>query len=242
MRNIVAANWKMHFSVDEAESTAREMVKKIEKSSADILVCASFIHLDRLSKIFKDSIIKLGAQNMHFEEKGAFTGETSPIMLKSVSCEYVILGHSERRHIFKEDDEFINKKVKSALHHGLKPILCVGETLNERNNDQAFSVVSRHIKKGVEGINPSDIIIAYEPVWAIGTGIAADLGTVSKMHNFIRSLVKDSSILYGGSVKPKNAEELSQIENVNGFLIGGASLKAEDFKDIIEKFTKVKGE
>ena len=243
MRNIIAANWKMNFGVEKAENTAKDMVEKIKKSPADILVCASFVHLDRLSKIFKDSIIKLGAQNMHFEEKGAFTGETSPVMLKSVNCEYVILGHSERRHIFKEDDGFINKKVKSALTHGLTPILCVGETLDERNNDQAFDVVSRQIKKGLESsLSTSDVIVAYEPVWAIGTGVAADIKTVSKMHDFIRSIVKNSPILYGGSVKPENAEELSQIENVDGFLVGGASLKTEDFKDIIEKFTKVKWE
>jgi len=242
VRNIIAANWKMNFDIEKAESTAKEMVEKIKKSPIDIIVCASFIHLNRLSEIFKDSIIKLGAQNMHFEEKGAFTGETSPVMLKSVNCEYVILGHSERRHIFKEDDGFINKKVKSALVHGLTPILCVGETLDEKNNNQAFEIVSRQIKKGIESLSSSNIIIAYEPVWAIGTGVAADIKTVSRMHDFIRSIVKNTPILYGGSVKPKNAEVLSHIENVDGFLVGGASLKAEDFKDIIEKFTKVKGE
>ncbi len=241
MRNIIAANWKMHFDINEAENVAKQMSSLGTFDGVDIVVCASFIHLDRLNKIFKESTIGLGAQNMHFEEKGAFTGEVSPSMLKSVGCEYVILGHSERRHIFGEDDLFINKKVKSAIEHGIKPILCIGETLKERESGETFNVIESQLENSLDGVNFSSVIIAYEPVWAIGTGVAADRKTIEEMHGFIRNLAKDTPILYGGSVKPGNADKLAEIENVNGFLVGGASLIPGDFKDIIEKFIKIKG-
>ncbi len=242
MKNLIAANWKMHFDVKEAENTAKHMATTIKFNGIDIVVCANFTHLDRLNGIFNTGYIKLGAQNMYFEEKGAFTGEVSPNMLKAVGCEYVIIGHSERRHIFNEDDKLINKKVKSAIEHNLIPIFCIGETYDEREKKQAFSVIERQIESGLRDVEIKNVIVAYEPVWAIGTGAAADMTTIDKMHNFVRPFVEDVPILYGGSVKPNNAEELAHIENLNGFLVGGASLKAEDFKEIIEKFTKIKGE
>ncbi len=242
MKNIIAANWKMHFNIEEAAAAAEEMASLIDINELDVVVCPNFVHLDRLNSIFSDTVIRLGAQNMYFEEKGAFTGEVSPVMLKSVGCDYVILGHSERRHIFKEDNVLINEKVKSALKHNLIPIVCVGETLEEKNGSRAFDVIKEQVEMSLKDINLSNIIIAYEPVWAIGTGVAADEETIKNMHDFIRSLVKDTPILYGGSVKPANADNLAAIENVNGFLVGGASLKPDDFKDVIDKFLLVKGE
>ncbi len=241
MRLMVAANWKMHFTKEEAIETAKQIRNGVDSSSSDVLICPPFVHLLPVKEVIEGSGIKLGAQNMYFEEKGAFTGEISPVMLTSVGCEYVILGHSERRHIFKEDNELIAKKVKSAVSHGLKPILCVGETLEERKLNRAFEVVEEQLKSALSDIDTKDITIAYEPVWAIGTGIAADIETVMQMHNFIRSLYKELPILYGGSVKPENAAELAAIENVNGFLVGSASLIPEKFKQIIDAFNKTKG-
>ncbi len=242
MRNLIAANWKMHFDIDEAENTAKQMANSLKFTEIDVAVCANFIHLDRLNTVFSKTGIKLGAQNMYFEEKGAYTGEVSPVMLKSVGCEYVIIGHSERRHIFGETDELINKKIKSAKSHNLKPILCVGETLKEREDAKAFDVIARQIKEGLDGVDAEDVVIAYEPVWAIGTGVVADRNTIEEIHAFVRQIVGNLPILYGGSVKPSNAEQLASIKDVNGFLVGGASLVVEDFKSLIEKFIKIKGE
>ena len=241
MRSVIAANWKMHFDINEAENTAKQMVSILKFDSVDIAVCANFIHLDRLRRVFKESKIVLGAQNMYFEEKGAFTGEVSPVMLKSVGCDCVILGHSERRYVFSETDELINKKIKSAIAHGIEPILCIGETLKEREDGMAFNVIESQLKNSLDGVDPGSVIVAYEPVWAIGTGVAADRRTIEKVHDFIRNLIKDAPILYGGSVKPNNADKLAEIENVNGFLVGGASLIPSDFKDIIDKFIKIRG-
>ncbi len=242
MRLMVAANWKMHFDVNEAKQTAKSMASTIDTRGIDVVICPSFVHLVPIREDLKNSEIKLGAQNMYFEEKGAFTGEVSPLMLLSAGCEYVILGHSERRHIFGEDNQLIAKKVKSAIEHNLKPILCVGETIEERKLNRAFEVVKEQIETALGELNDTEMItIAYEPVWAIGTGIAADVETVMQMHNFIRSIEKDIPILYGGSVKPDNSEELSRIENVNGFLVGSASLSPEKFKQIVETFKNTKG-
>ncbi len=239
-KNIVAANWKMYFSMGEAQSVA-ERIAEVVDNKTEVIVCPPFVFLDRLSEVFLDTPIKLGAQNMYFEEKGAFTGEISPVMLKSVGSEYVILGHSERRHIFGEDDIDIHKKVVSAIEHGLKPILCVGETLAQRKDDKAKDVVERQIITALDGVDLSGVVVAYEPVWAIGTGVPADLNTVSEMHTFIRGLVEDVPILYGGSVKDKNAYELAQINDVDGFLVGSASLDTDTFKKIIDEFERAKG-
>ena len=239
-KNIVAANWKMYFSIGEAQSVA-ERIAEVVDNKTEVIVCPPFVFLDRLSEVFLDTPIKLGAQNMYFEEKGAFTGEISPVMLKSVGSEYVILGHSERRHIFGEGDIDIHKKVVSAIEHGLKPILCVGETLAQRKDDKAKDVVERQIITALDGVDLSGVVVAYEPVWAIGTGVPADLNTVSEMHTFIRGLVEGVPILYGGSVKDKNAYELAQINDVDGFLVGSASLDTDTFKKIIDEFERAKG-
>jgi len=239
-RNIVAANWKMHFDIDEAQSVAKRMAEIIDNKT-EVIVCPPFVFLDRLSQEFLNTPIKLGAQDMYFEEKGAFTGEISPIMLKSVDCEYVILGHSERRHIFGESDIDIHKKVVSAIEYDLKPILCVGETLAQRKDGKAKDVVERQIVAALDGVDLNSVVVAYEPVWAIGTGVPADLETINEMHTFIRGLIEDVPILYGGSVKDKNAFELAQIDNVDGFLVGSASLDAYVFKKIIDEFERAKG-
>ncbi len=241
MKKIIAANWKMHFTIQEAEITAKKMVKNIKTDAVDIVVFPSFVHLDRLGDIFNQSLIKLGAQNMHFEEKGAFTGEISPSMLESVGCKYVILGHSERRHIFKEDNELIGKKIKSAVGHGLIPILCVGETLEERNQNRALDIIKTQLEEGLKGVDNKNVIIAYEPVWAIGTGVSADTKTIEEMHDFIRDVAGELPILYGGSVKAKNAEDIAGVDNVDGFLVGSASLIVEEFREIIDKFIEIKG-
>ncbi len=239
-KNLIAANWKMHFDLITALNVARDMVEILD-NKIETVVCPPFVYLDRLNEIFKGSSIWLGAQNMHYEDEGAFTGEISPIMLKSVGCKYVILGHSERRHIFSESDSDIHKKVISALKHGLKPIVCVGETLSERRDGRAERVVERQIVAALDGVDLDSVVVAYEPVWAIGTGVPADVETVKEMHGFLRELIEDVPILYGGSVKDKNAFELAGIEDVDGFLVGSASLSAQSFKKIIDEFEKAKG-
>ncbi len=242
MRKIVAANWKMHFTLQQAAETAQSIKELIQPEGVSVILCPPFVYLRTVHEILHSTPIAVGAQNMYHEEKGAFTGEISPIMLLSIGCEYVIIGHSERRHIFNEDNNLINMKINSAIKHGLKPILCVGETLNERKNGLQLTVVKEQLESALDGIDSKgELIVAYEPVWAIGTGVAADVDTISKMHAFIRSIVDDTPILYGGSVKPENASELSAIEDVDGFLVGSASLDAKKFAEIIDKFRQVKG-
>ncbi len=249
MRNIViAGNWKMNNDLKESEKLIVELKNLLqnEKLNCDVIVCPPFTSLLEASKLLKGSVIKLGAQNMHFEDSGAFTGEVSASMLKSVGCEYVILGHSERRHIFGETDEVINKKIKKALVAGLKPIFCVGELLEERENGTTNDVVKRQILKGLDGISADDmknIIVAYEPVWAIGTGKTASPAQAQEVHEFIRDLIEidyslevanDLVIQYGGSVKPENAKELISQKDIDGALVGGACLKADSFLGIIK--------
>jgi triosephosphate isomerase len=202
--------------------------------------------LETANTLVKDSPIKLSAQNMHFEDKGAFTGEISHSMLKSVGCEYVILGHSERRSIFGETDEIINKKIVKALSVGLNPIFCIGETLEEREGNVTEKVVETQIRKGLENVSESDlakIIVAYEPVWAIGTGKVATPEQAQDVHYFIRNLIsqmyskeaaENLTIQYGGSVKPDNAAGLLSKPDIDGALVGGACLKADSFVDIIK--------
>ena len=249
MRKIViAGNWKMNNDLNESEKLIVELKNLLqnEKPNCDVIVCPPFTSLSEASKLVNGSNIKLGAQNMHFEENGAFTGEISASMLKSVGCEYVILGHSERRHIFGESDEVINKKIKKALSAGLKPIFCVGELLEERENGTTNDVVKRQVLKGLEGISADDmknIIVAYEPVWAIGTGKTASPAQAQEVHEFIRDLIEidysleianDLVIQYGGSVKPDNAKELISQKDIDGALVGGACLKADSFLGIIK--------
>ena len=247
-KTVIAGNWKMNNDLKESEKLIVELKKLLqnEKPNCDVIVCPPFTSLSESSKLVSGSIIKLGAQNMHFEESGAYTGEVSASMLKSVGCEYVILGHSERRTIFGETDEVINKKIKKALSAGLKPIFCVGELLEEREKGTTNDVVKRQVLKGLDGISADDmknIIIAYEPVWAIGTGKTASPAQAQAVHEFIRDLIEidyslevanDLVIQYGGSVKPDNAKELLSQKDIDGALVGGACLKADSFMGIIK--------
>jgi triosephosphate isomerase len=246
MRKMIAAgNWKMN----KTNTEAVEIVSKLNELIADVkgvevIVGPPFTALSDVIKVAGS--IKITAQNMHWEEKGAFTGEISPIMLNDLGVEYVILGHSERRAYFGETNEIINKKIKSALAHGLKAILCVGEKLEDRERGNTENVVEDHIKGGLEEISKEDmasIVIAYEPVWAIGTGKTATPEQAEEVHAFIRKLLtemydaqvaENTTILYGGSVKPANSKALFSKENIDGGLVGGASLKAEDFSVIVK--------
>ncbi len=244
-RLLIAGNWKMNQTVPEALQLVRELKEKIEGvEDRDILVCPPFTALYPVGKELEGSSIALGAQNMFYEEKGAFTGEISPIMLKDIGCSYVILGHSERRHIFGETDELINKKVISAVKHDLIPILCVGETLQEREEGRTENIVGRQVREGLKGVNSeAEFVIAYEPVWAIGTGKSATPEMAQEVHKFIREILKELfgeekakavRILYGGSVKPKNAKDLLEMPDIDGALVGGASLKADSFVQIVK--------
>ena len=247
-KTVIAGNWKMNNDLKESEKLIVELKNLLqnEKLNCDVIVCPSFTSLSEASKLVKGTVIKLGAQNMHFEDNGAFTGEVSASMLRSAGCEYVILGHSERRHIFGESDEVINKKIKKALAAGLKPIFCIGELLEERENGTTNDVVKRQVLKGLDGISADDmknIIVAYEPVWAIGTGKTASPAQAQEVHEFIRDLIEidyslevanDLVIQYGGSVKPDNAKELLSQKDIDGALVGGACLKADSFLGIIK--------
>jgi triosephosphate isomerase len=244
-RLLIAGNWKMHKTIPEALDLVRELKELVKDvNDRDILVCPPFTALYPVSRELEGSNIVLGGQNMYFEEQGAFTGEISPLMLKDAGCSHVILGHSERRHIFGETDELVNKKVLSAINHGLIPILCVGELLEERENGKTQEVVEKQVREGLKGVDGNDeFVIAYEPVWAIGTGKTATPELAEEVHLFIRQVLSDMfgsekansvRILYGGSVKPENAAGLLNMENIDGALVGGASLKAESFAKIVK--------
>lgn len=242
---MIAGNWKMNKTLDEAI----ELVKGIKGGKRDedveAVLCVPFVNLTEVKKLIDGTDIKLGAQNVYWEDSGAYTGEVSPLMLKNIGVEYVIIGHSERRQYFYETDDIVNKKVKAAINHGLKPILCVGETLEEREKGIEQDIVGDQIKKALEGIeenNISDIVIAYEPIWAIGTGKTASSKDANTMLGFIREILGDIynedlknniRILYGGSVKPNNVKELMAEEEIDGALVGGASLKKDDFLSLI---------
>ncbi|ACO04617.1 MAG TPA: triose-phosphate isomerase [Persephonella sp.] len=256
MRYLVAANWKMNKTVGETlEYLDRFLPSVKDLLSVDIMIAPPFTALSsasiRLDAAKKEGEynVKLGAQNMYYVEKGAFTGEISPVMLNELDVEYVILGHSERRHIFGEKDDLINKKVITAVETGIRPILCVGETLEEREQGKTLSVVERQIRNGLAGVEKdmAFIDIAYEPVWAIGTGVNATPEQAQEVHRFIRSLINEISkgndsntrILYGGSVNEKNARDLIKEPNVDGFLVGTASLDPERFYKIITEVLEV---
>jgi len=249
MRNkIIAGNWKMHKDVNESVQFAKEIVAKQNNipENATVIICPVFTALFPISEVLKGTKINLGAQNMYFEDQGAFTGEVSANMLISAGCKYVILGHSERRTYFGETDEIINKKVKKALEKNLTPILCIGETLEEREKEITNQVVEKQVKGGLANLSKdeiSKIILAYEPVWAIGTGKTATPGQAQDVHAFIRLAIEkiadkkvaDSIIIqYGGSMKPENAKELLTQPDIDGGLIGGACLKTDSFYGIIE--------
>lgn len=235
----------MHMTPSEAVNLVNELKPLVADTDVEVVAIPPFVDLVDVKKALDGSNIKLGAQNMHWEEKGAFTGEISPIMLKEIGVEYVVIGHSERRQYFAETDETVNRKVKSALSHGLKPIVCVGETLSQREDGKAFDVVRDQTKKALDGVLKTDVtnlVIAYEPIWAIGTGKTAtskDANDVIKVIRETIASIYDTStanevrIQYGGSVKPDNAKELMSESDIDGALVGGASLKAQDFAKIV---------
>ncbi|HON83372.1 MAG TPA: triose-phosphate isomerase [Caldisericia bacterium] len=253
-RGFIGGNWKMNKVLQEAKETVENLNKSLIFSRGiDIVIFPPYTLLFFLKDLIDLPNIYLGAQNMHWEENGAFTGEISPLMLKDLGVEYVIIGHSERRTLFGETDEIINKKLISALKHGLKPVLCLGESVEERKKDMEKEVIERQFKQDLRRVPINfleNIVIAYEPVWAIGTGLNATPNEAEEMHKFIRTLVEKYAndnivekirIIYGGSVRVENVEELSLKEDIDGFLIGGASLRADSFSKIIEIFNEVKG-
>jgi triosephosphate isomerase len=249
-KKVVAGNWKMNTDYAEGVSLFSEIVNIIrdEKKGDQIaIICAPYIHLNSLAKLGGDTV-KIGAQNCHQNESGAYTGEISAKMIKSVGCEYVIIGHSERRQYFAENDALLAEKTKIALANGLVPLFCIGETLDERNNGNFFEILRGQLENGLFDFSAEDfskIIIAYEPVWAIGTGLTATAQQAQEVHEFIRAEISEkygeevaeaTSILYGGSCNPKNATELFAQKDIDGGLIGGASLKSRDFADIVKTF------
>jgi triosephosphate isomerase len=247
----IAGNWKMNTTAAEAERLVLEMLEKLDRiEGVEKVICPPFVALVGLSMMLQNSSIGLGAQNMYFETKGAYTGEVSPLMLREL-CDFVILGHSERRWYFAETDEVVNKKVKTALANRLKPILCIGERLEENETRKTEEVVSRQVTAGLNGIEPiSDLVIAYEPVWAIGTGKAASGRQAAATIQFIRDVVaklwnrnmaQNIRILYGGSVTGANIAEFISHPEIDGALVGGASLKADEFTSIVERTAEIKG-
>ncbi len=243
----IAGNWKMNTSLADATALAGAIVEKIGSvETVDMTVCPPFPYLTSVKEALADSKIALGAQDVFYEDSGAYTGEVSTAMLKDVGCTYAICGHSERRHVIGETDELINRKVLKCISDGIMPILCVGELLTQRQADETIEVVSRQIRLGLEGVSSADmagVTIAYEPVWAIGTGITATPDQAQDVHAMIRSLLgeiydaataNNTQIQYGGSVKPDNAAELMNCPDIDGALVGGASLKADDFAKIVQ--------
>jgi triosephosphate isomerase (TIM) len=242
---IVAGNWKMHNTINESVALACAIKDGASGlKNGEVVVAPPFTSLYSVGAVIKESPVALAAQNMHSEDKGAFTGEVSPVMLRDAGCKYVILGHSERRKYFLESDESINAKVKKALASGLTPMVCVGETDEERVKGVTQTVVNRQVRGALAGVEAIDnVVIAYEPVWAIGTGKVATSAQAQEVHAFIRSLLKELygvaadgiRILYGGSVTKDNIGELGGMEDIDGALVGGASLKPESFLGIIGK-------
>lgn len=241
----VAGNWKMQMTIPEANNLATAVVRAAtELSEAEIVLAPPFTALSEVKRILEDSPVQLAAQNLFWEEKGAFTGEVSASMLKDAGCQYAIIGHSERRQYFGETDSGVNKKIRAALKSGISPIVCIGETLAERERGETMDVIARQIQGGLGSIGDQDfkfIVIAYEPVWAIGTGKTATPRQAEEVHSHIREKLAGSYgigpaecaiILYGGSVKPANSFALLSEKNIDGFLVGGASLEAESFIQI----------
>lgn len=250
-KKIVAGNWKMNMNLEEGLKLAGSIDKYFKEKPSEkalVILCPPYIHLSGVNEILKHGKLALGAQNCAAEASGAYTGEVSAWMIKSTGAEYVILGHSERRSYYHEDDKLLNKKTLLALNSGLKVIFCCGEVLSEREEDKHFIIVRRQLEEGLFSLaeeQMDSIVIAYEPVWAIGTGRTATPDQAQEMHKFIRDLVKEKygnncakklPILYGGSCKPSNAAEIFSKPDVDGGLIGGAALKKDDFVAIVEAF------
>jgi triosephosphate isomerase (TIM) len=240
---LIAGNWKMNKLPSEAKVFAEQLKNSTMSVNVEVLICPPYTALSEVAKVLKGSNIQVGAQNMHWEIKGAFTGEISGEFLLDLGCQYVILGHSERRQLFAETDEIVNKKMLSALKLEIKPILCVGEFLSERESGKTFDVIKRQIDGGLINITSLDkVVIAYEPVWAIGTGKTATPEQADEVHAYIRQNISDKygketasqlRILYGGSVTPENVDNLMAKENIDGALVGGASLKLDAFLRLI---------
>ena len=244
-KKVIAGNWKMNMLPNEAIDFIQELTPLVKDTENEVILCVPYIDLFYALLNVQETNIKIGAQNMHFEESGAYTGEVSGKMLKSIGVEYVIIGHSERREYFAETDETVNKKIKAAFENGLKPIVCVGETLEQRENGKQVEVITNQTKLALEGLTNEQVkntIIAYEPIWAIGTGKTATSedanSSIQKIREEIAKIYgKDTAecviIQYGGSVKSGNAKELFEKSDIDGGLVGGASLKAEEFAKIV---------
>ena len=252
-KKLIAGNWKMNKTSADASTLVQEIVAEVGRvTDVDILVCPPFTSLESAGKLLEGSNVKLGAQNMHHEASGAYTGEISASMLRSTFATYVILGHSERRTYFAENDKFINQKVLAALKNQLKPVLCVGETLAERESGATLKVVQTQLEGALEGVSKeqaTSVVVAYEPVWAIGTGKVATTEQAQEVHAFIRSLLvklfgdaiaQKVRILYGGSMKPSNAPELLAQKDIAGGLIGGASLESRSFVELVKAAASAK--
>ena len=241
-RKVIAGNWKMNMLPNEALAFVETLAPMVKDTNNEVILCVPYTDLFYTLLAVQETNIKVGAQNMHWEEKGAYTGEVAPEMLSCINVKYVIIGHSERRMYFNETDETVNKKVKAALTHNLQPIVCVGETLEQRENGDAIEVITSQISKALNGLTTEDlsnIIVAYEPIWAIGTGKTATSEDANQAIKAIREKIKeefgtdDVTILYGGSVKAENAKELFTMSDIDGGLVGGASLKADSFSGIV---------
>ena len=244
---LIAGNWKMYKTGPEAVKTAKELaVLCSDVQDVEIMIAPTFLSLPLVAASIDGTNVKIGAQNLHFERQGAFTGEVGADMIKAAGAEYVIIGHSERRHYFGETDALVCKKIKSAIEAGLKPVLCIGETENQRDEEKTVLVLDKQVSDGLKGFgldDLKDLVLAYEPVWAIGTGKSASVDQVRQVHQYLRSLLEKlfsnefssrTRILYGGSVNPENVRELMGIDNVDGALVGGASLDANKFINIIK--------
>ena len=244
-RKVIAGNWKMNMLPNEAINFIQGLEEQVKGTEHEVVLCVPYIDIFYSVMNAQETNIKIGAQNMHWEEKGAYTGEVSAEMLKAVGVEYVIIGHSERRQYFAETDETVNKKLKKALAVGLKPIVCVGETLEQREQGITMQVITTQTEKALEGLDASDVekvIIAYEPIWAIGTGKTATKEDANEAVKQIREKIAEKYgqntangviIQYGGSVKASNAKELFEMSDIDGGLVGGASLKVEEFANIV---------
>ena len=252
---IIAGNWKMYKTITEAIELANGLKRELfelDLQRIEAVLCPAYTALSEVSEVITDSTIQLGAQDVFWLDEGAFTGEVSPKMLKDCGCSFVIIGHSERRQYFAETNDTVNKKIKAALKHGLTPIVCVGETLAEREAGKTFSVLEDHVRNGLKEIDGQDfarIVIAYEPVWAIGTGKTATPAQAQEAHKYIREtlsamfgadLAQGCRIQYGGSVKPENTKELMIQPDVDGALVGGASLSVQSFAAIVRTAAEVK--
>lgn len=245
-RPIIAGNWKMFKTLSEATDLVEGIKSLNNLNSVEVVVCPPFTALDRVAAVLRGTSIAVGAQNVYWEDNGAFTGEISPVMLKDIGCRYVITGHSERRQFFGETDDQVNRKVKAIIKHGLAPILCVGETLAEREAGRTRQVIHTQTSAALAGLTPDQaggLVIAYEPVWAIGTGKTASAADAQQVIAYIRSLLKEwfgdtaatkVRIQYGGSVKPGNTAGLMAQPDIDGALVGGASLEAVSFTGIVQ--------